>query len=199
MTDWMVEVCTSFKCSKRSYFLAVRCFDTFLVIMRKKGVVLTNKDVHCIGVTAMYLASKYEDIYPLHSKIVSEKIAHKAISAKEILAKEAEFLLVLEFQVDLVTHLDLYETMVDKLKFKLKEPTFKLISDMAMLLVKMSLQCVDFCASSPSIVVAASFLAAINMKAKEQADSEYCKKAKSVLLEMLARDQNTVKGNDELR
>lgn len=97
MTDWMVEVCTSFKCSKRSYFLAVRCFDTYLMCMRKKGVVLTNKDVHCIGVTAMYLASKYEDIYPLHSKIVSEKIAHKAISAKEILAKEAEFLLLLEF------------------------------------------------------------------------------------------------------
>lgn len=37
----------------------------------------------------MYLGSKYEDIYPLHSKIVYEKIAHKAISAKEILAKES--------------------------------------------------------------------------------------------------------------
>jgi len=40
----------------------------------------------------MYLASKYEDIYPLHSKIVSQKIAHGAISAKDILKKEAEFL-----------------------------------------------------------------------------------------------------------
>ena len=115
------------------------------MIMREKGVVLTNKDVHCIGVTAMYLASKYEDIYPLHSKIVSEKIAHKAISAKEIRAKEAEFLLLLDFQVDLVTHFDFHETIVDKLKFKLKgEPTFKLITEMSMLLTKMALQCVDF-------------------------------------------------------
>ena len=46
--------------------------------------VLANKDVHSIGVTSMYLASKYEDIFPLHSKIVSEKIAHKVISAKDI-------------------------------------------------------------------------------------------------------------------
>lgn len=27
MTDWMVEVCTSFKCSERTYFLAVQIFD----------------------------------------------------------------------------------------------------------------------------------------------------------------------------
>lgn len=81
MTDWMVEVCTSFKCSKRTYFLAVTIFDQYLVKQRKLSKVLTNKDVHCIGVTSMYLASKYEDIYPLHSKIVSDKIAHKAISA----------------------------------------------------------------------------------------------------------------------
>ena len=33
----------------------------------------------------MYLASKYEDIYPLHSKIVSEKIAHGAISPQDMI------------------------------------------------------------------------------------------------------------------
>ena len=200
MTDWMVEVCTSFKCSKRSYFLAVRCFDRYLMIMRKKGVVLTNKDVHCIGVTAMYLASKYEDIYPLHSKIVSEKIAHKAISAKEILTKEAEFLLLLDFQVDLVTHFDLHETIVDKLKFKLKgEPAFKLITEMSMLLTKMALQCVDFAVHSPSIVVAASFLAAINIRQKKLSDDEFCSKAKDAVLEMVQDDQNTVAGHEELK
>ena len=40
----------------------------------------------------MYLSSKYEDIFPLHSKIVSDKIAHKAISARDILKREQEFL-----------------------------------------------------------------------------------------------------------
>ena len=199
MTDWMVEVCTSFKCSKRSYFLAVRCFDTYLIIMRRRGVVLANKDVHCVGVAAMYLASKYEDIYPLHSKIVSEKIAHKAISAAEILTKEAEFLTLLEFQVDLVTHHDFHETVTDKLKSKLRdEPAFKLVADMAMLLVKMALQSIDFSTSSPSIVVTAAFLAAINIRQKKLGDDDLCKRAKEAVFELAAEDQLAVSGSDEL-
>jgi hypothetical protein len=77
--------------------------------------VLTNKDVHSIGVTSMYLASKYEDIFPLHSKIVSEKIAHKAISAKDILRRELEFLAMFNYEIDFVTHFDFHQTYSDKL------------------------------------------------------------------------------------
>jgi hypothetical protein len=88
MMDWMVEVCTSFKCSVRTYFLATQIFDKYIIRVRQLGRCLQNKDVHVIGVTSMYLASKYEDIFPLHSKVVSEKIAHKAIPAKDILMKE---------------------------------------------------------------------------------------------------------------
>jgi len=84
MVDWMVEVCTSFKCSVRTYFLAVALFDQFLLHTAGKRV-LENSDIHGIGVTAMYLASKYEDIYPLHSRVVSEKISHNAFSQKNIL------------------------------------------------------------------------------------------------------------------
>jgi hypothetical protein len=40
----------------------------------------------------MYMASKYEDVFPLHSKIVAEKIAHHAISAEQIVANEKQFL-----------------------------------------------------------------------------------------------------------
>jgi len=83
------------------------------------GKTLQNKDVHCIGVTSMYLASKYEDIFPLHSKIVSEKIAHKAISAKDILKKESDFLRMFDFEVDFVTHYDFHQTYADKLKRQL--------------------------------------------------------------------------------
>lgn len=81
MIDWMVEVCTSFKCSKRTYFLAVQIFDSYFHKCKSIGRVMQNKDVHSIGVASMYIGSKYEDVYPLHSKIVSEKISHRAISA----------------------------------------------------------------------------------------------------------------------
>ena len=81
MVDWMVEVTTSFKCTIRTYFLAVALFDGYFRAMQGKKV-LENSDVHLVGIGCMYLASKYEDIYPLHSKVVSEKISHGAFTQK---------------------------------------------------------------------------------------------------------------------
>jgi hypothetical protein len=37
MTDWMVEVCTSFKCSARTYFLSTQVFDHYLALIARKG------------------------------------------------------------------------------------------------------------------------------------------------------------------
>ena len=72
MLDWMVEVCLSFKCAPRTYFLAVEILDRYMG--SSKGLV--NKDIHPIGVVSIFLASKYEDISPIKSEIVVEKIAH---------------------------------------------------------------------------------------------------------------------------
>ena len=107
MVDWMVEVTTSFKCTQRTYFLAVAIFDNYLRKIRGKKVI-ENGQVHLVGVGAMYLASKYEDIYPLHSKVVSEKISHSAFSQKQILEKEEEFLLLFQFEMDFVTPYDIF-------------------------------------------------------------------------------------------
>lgn len=117
MTDWMIEVCTSFKCSRRTYFLSHQVFDHYLNRLGKNGKYLVNKDVHAIGCTAMYLASKYEDIYPLHSKVVSEKIAHKAISMDDIQVKERAFLADFDYDIDFVSHWDFWQTYSDKLRF----------------------------------------------------------------------------------
>jgi hypothetical protein len=50
------------------------------VAAQQNGVVLQNQDIHLIGVASIYLASKYEDIQPLHSRTVSEKIAHDVLT-----------------------------------------------------------------------------------------------------------------------
>lgn len=69
---------------------------------------IENGQVHLVGVGSMYLASKYEDIYPLHSKVVSEKISHSAFSQKQILEKEEEFLRLFQFEMDFVTPYDIF-------------------------------------------------------------------------------------------
>ena len=115
MTDWMVEVCSSFKCSPRTYFLSVALFDRYLAAAGRKGAKLTNKDVHPIGVTSIYMASKFEDVFPLHSKVVSEKIAHGAMTSEDIVAKEREFLELFGYQLDVVTEFDFFETYMEKI------------------------------------------------------------------------------------
>ena len=52
-------------------------------------------DLHAIGVTAMFLASKYEDIYPLRMKTIDERIAQKKIPVEDIKRIELDMLKVL--------------------------------------------------------------------------------------------------------
>jgi hypothetical protein len=54
------------------------------------------------------MASKFEDVYPLQAKVVSEKIAHSSMTTKEVVEKERHFLNLFDFKVDFVTHYDFY-------------------------------------------------------------------------------------------
>ncbi len=70
---------------------------------------MKNSDVHSIGVTALYLGSKYEDVFPINSHIVYERISHKAVPQKDILALEEEYLRLFDFNLELVTPFDFHE------------------------------------------------------------------------------------------
>lgn len=63
-------------------------------------------DLHGVGVTTMFIASKYEDIYPLKMKTVFEKIAHKKISIAEIKQMELEIMRVIRYKIHAPTVLD---------------------------------------------------------------------------------------------
>jgi hypothetical protein len=58
--------------------LSVAIFDRYLHLVKGRKI-LKNSDIHAVGVAAMYLASKYEDVYPFNSQIAYEKISHKAV------------------------------------------------------------------------------------------------------------------------
>lgn len=211
MMDWMVEVCTSFKCNKRAYFLATQIFDQYASQCHQKQFkALTNKDVHSIGITSMYLASKYEDIYPLHSKIVSDKIAHKAISGREILRKEEEFLRLFDFQIDFITHFDYYEVYDDLLQRKVKatatkasssevDKMFKMITTMAMFFVKMCIQNIEFSKYLPSVVNIAAFKAAVDAFKVSKSSShmpreEICEILSNEIKQVVATERQMITG-----
>ena len=62
MIDWMFEVLTAFKMSEQTFFLAVQYMDRYIAESEK---LLDLSQLHLIGITCMFLASKFEDITPL--------------------------------------------------------------------------------------------------------------------------------------
>ena len=54
----------------------------------------------------MFIASKYEDIYPLKMKMVYEKIAHKKLSMEKIKSLEMEILKTIKYRIPAPTSLD---------------------------------------------------------------------------------------------
>jgi hypothetical protein len=103
MVDWMIEVLTNFKCDDQTFFLSVSLLDRYFKL---KSEVREISDLHIIGVTSMFIASKYEDIYPLKMKMVYEKIAHKKLSMEKIKSLEMEILKTIKYRIPAPTSLD---------------------------------------------------------------------------------------------
>ena len=81
MIDWMIEVLCSYKCKNQSFFLAVHYMDRFFKATKECK---EPTQLHTIGVSSMWMACKYEEIYPFKLSLVYEKIAHKKISKEAI-------------------------------------------------------------------------------------------------------------------
>ena len=79
MVDWIVEVLTAFKCSDQTFFVAISLLDRYLNALTQEKKQLELHELHLTGVTCMFMASKYEDVYPLLMKTVFNKIGHKKI------------------------------------------------------------------------------------------------------------------------
>lgn len=107
MVDWMLEIFNSYSSEPKSFFLAVHILDLFITKTKK---ILCDEDIHLIGMCSIYIASKMEDIIPLHLSHIKTKIGHDKFSVKQIQKKEREILLTLDFDLIVVTTYDFIKT-----------------------------------------------------------------------------------------
>ncbi len=86
LCDWLIEVHLKFKLLPETLYLTVNLIDRFL----STTSIYRNK-LQLVGVTAMLIASKYEEIYP---PIVSDfvYITDNAYKREEILEMEEKML-----------------------------------------------------------------------------------------------------------
>ena len=130
-------------------------------------------DLHIIGVTCMFIASKYEDIYPLKMKMVYEKIAHKKLAIESIKALELKILKTINYKIPAPTTLDFLRMYMKRVldighqgntslkkEEKEKVPTNSdspegqrlLIFKMAMYLAKMAVHDYELSGKKPSLL-----------------------------------------------
>ena len=93
LVDWLIEVHTKFHLLPETLFLAVNIIDRFL----SAEVVLLDR-LQLVGVAAMFIASKYEEVLSPHVSNFSN-IAADSFSEKEILEAERHVLATLEYDL----------------------------------------------------------------------------------------------------
>lgn len=118
MVDWMIEVLTNFKCDDQTFFLSAGLMDRYFKGCKDDKEV---KDLHIIGVTSMFVGSKYEDIFPLKMKTVHEKIVHERISIQAIKNLEMDMLKTINYKIHAPTSLDFLKVfLVDVLGIEIQ-------------------------------------------------------------------------------
>lgn len=61
MIDWMIEVIKAYSFSEATFSLSVAIMDNYFAKVNKR---LIMSELHIIGVTSMFIASKFEEIVP---------------------------------------------------------------------------------------------------------------------------------------
>ena len=93
LVDWLIEVHLKFKLLPETLFLTINMIDRYL----ERQVVQRTK-LQLVGVTAMLIASKYEEIYAPEVKDFVY-ITDKAYTKEEILRMECHMLTTLDFDM----------------------------------------------------------------------------------------------------
>lgn len=93
LVDWLIDVHLKFKLLPETFYMTINLIDRFLGISP-----VTRQKLQLVGVSAMLIASKYEEIYPPEVKDF-EYVTDRAYSREEILDMEGRILSSLNFNL----------------------------------------------------------------------------------------------------
>lgn len=106
MVDWMIEVLSVFDCMEETFFLSVNVMDIFYLKTKK---VLHNQDVHLVGLTSMFISSKFQEIYPLSLKNFVKRVGHDLFSENDI--KKMEYQILDDIGLEVLVSSSVYDFM----------------------------------------------------------------------------------------
>lgn len=113
--DWMIDVATQFNLLNETLFLSVMILDKYL-----EKVIVKKTEVQLIGITTLFIASKYQEIYP-PELIDFQSRTNNAYSCGEIIQMEGKILVALGFNIGFVTTHYILKLLENMIKFKSEE------------------------------------------------------------------------------
>ena len=106
LIDWLVDVHLKFKLTKETLYITVNIIDKYL-----SKVQIQRNRLQLVGITAMFIACKYEEIYPPELKD-HVYITDQTYSKEDIISMELDILAKLNFDITFPTALRCLEVVV---------------------------------------------------------------------------------------
>ena len=94
LVDWLTELHMKFKLWQETLYVCVGIIDKYLKVEPD----FKKKDLQCLGITAMHIAGKYEEIYPPELKHLL-KVSDNAVTREQVVKLEFQILLKLDFDM----------------------------------------------------------------------------------------------------
>jgi len=94
LIDWLTELHLKFKLWTETMYVCVGIIDKMLIAEPN----FKKKDLQCLGITALHIAGKYEEIYPPELRNIL-KVTDNAVSKDHVLALEFRILQKLDFNL----------------------------------------------------------------------------------------------------
>ena len=93
LIDWLVDVHYKYKMNQQTLAMAVNIIDRFL-----SKVAVPKSRLQLVGITALFMAAKYEEIYPpdLRDYVI---VCDETYTADQIIELEGHILLILNWNL----------------------------------------------------------------------------------------------------
>lgn len=101
LVDWLVEVHLSFELREQTLFLALAYLNAYASLHD-----ISKHEYQLVGITCLWIASKYEEIYPPRMRNYVE-VTDSSYSINELKAMEGRILLSLNFALNYTTPLQI--------------------------------------------------------------------------------------------
>lgn len=90
LVDWLAELHFKFKMRPETLYVAIRIMDGYLAVVMD----INKSELQCLGIAALLIAGKYEEIYPPDLKTII-KVVNQVVTKEEILRMEMQVLMTL--------------------------------------------------------------------------------------------------------